>query len=599
MKMKQALIAVAAVLVFAAANVNAQTVTLAISGSSAIWLEMGQASYSTPATLVSGTLYGECAYDDGLDGTKEFTLTDSRPTTAVTDTAHAWVTWTAPIVSGVTQCGGPTASSTIQIYVNTDSVVGNRCYFANPRCTITIATGSLTPSNQIASNETAPPSGIVNAINAGGGVSVNGAATDIRPEDAKFATLRALTNCGTPIVAGSQYLGLGYNVGGAQAHVGVSVAGSTFQGAGGGSSFHVLDFNLTGTDPIKTSNTIPAFTVIPVGAVPVVVFVNPGDEAGFGNLLFSNINRGVLAGFLDGSFGNVTDAIPATGLTPVGATVYVREPLSGTYNTMEYAIPNSIENQSSQDVGLFAKTNTAAGNTVPTYFCNTGTGAPLQNPLTETIARSAGVTSRRGRAIGTGNMVKAVTSSSPTADNLGYSFWSAANFGPSPLSPVTSQNAKYLTVDGVDPIQETWSDGVIPQSSNGLLSNVTLAHVRDGSYPIWSAVRVEGDTGITGGACGASPGVLRALVCQANAFLVGLGTPSQPDFIPYGTLGIVRSHFSPPGVTYPGNGGTPANGDAGTAESGGDVGGIVFNTTADIDWSNDNLINTGNTGRRQ
>jgi hypothetical protein len=602
MKMKLTFVVAAAVLAFAAASVNAQTIQVAIAGSSAIWIEMGQASVAgDPSQSIAAQ---PCSWDDN-NNNKDFTLTDTRPNTeygitAPTDTGHGWVTWTA----GTGSCTAPTGSYVVNLFVNTDSTVGNRCYFAVPRCKITIATSPGAPDDVIATNEVALPSAIITLINSGSGTSPNGAATDIRPEDAEFATLRALTTCGTPVVAGSQYLGLGYQ--GTHAGVGVPVSGSTFQTSGGSSSFNVLAFALTGNDPITGQATAAFPTIIPVGAVPVVVFVNPGDEQGFGSLQISNIDRGVLAGFLDGAFGNTGDVIPQTSGTGfgAGATVFLREPLSGTYNTMEYAIPNSIEEQSSQDVGLFAKNNTTAGGSVPFYNCTATGGAVSENPLDDSETRQGGNTSVRGRAIGTGNMVKSVNS---TTDSLGYAFWGVGNFGATPLSGVTAQNTKYLTVDGIDPIQETWIDGLIPQTTNSTLSNVTLSHVKDGSYPIWSLLRVEGDSSVTGGSCAATPGALRALVCSADAFLVGLGNPAQPDFIPAASLGLVRSHFAPPGITFPcgktssggTSAGTPGNGDLSNPECGGDVGGIVYTLQADEDWGNDNSNSNGNTGRRQ
>jgi hypothetical protein len=273
-------------------------------------------------------------------------------------------------------------------------------------------------------------------------------------------------------------------------------------------------------------------------------------------------------------------------------TTYIREPLSGTFNTMEYNIPNSIEVQSSQEVGLAAINANNAGNPYPPFNC-TGSPSPTQtwlasaNPLTEADSRGS-LTSYRARAIGTGNEVKAVLA---TTDSLGYAFWSAANF-----SGATSETAKYLTVDGVDPIQEVWTDGTVPTASNNLLGDVTMAHVKDGSYPIWSVQRFVSNTGTAGATVAAS---------LASAMVKFLG-PSQPDFVPLSQLAVVRSHFSPPGVDYLGCTGTapnyvcnPANGTGTTAENGGDVGGLIVSLQSDEDYNIDNGVQTGNVGRRQ
>jgi hypothetical protein len=602
MKMKQALIAVAAVLVFAAARnayaTNPTNINIAISGSSAIWLELGQASALTQP----------CVWDDLNEG-KDATLTDTRPSPSKTDTGHLWITWTTAGGS----CGAPDSGYSVNIFVNADSTIGNRCYLASPRCLLTLSStdsyaGDCVVDATGATCETTLPGFMVTLINtaqSSTGVSMNGAATDIRPEDAAFATERALTPCGN--VVSGQYLGLGYQTSGSPTTgIGTTITGSSFQGSGTGGTFNVLAFNLTGRDPILTSNTLPAFpTIIEVGAVPIVVFVNPHNASGFGSLQISNVDSGVLAGYLDGSFRSTSDMIPGNVSTAGSpANVFVREPLSGTYNTMEYNIVNTLGNQSSQDVGVWAKavngTNPAGGGD-PFYDCTATGGFVAENPLADIDPNS---TAERARAIGTGNMVKAVTAETTTAsyDNLGYAFWSVANFAPGSFSPVLASNAKYLTVDGIDPLRDTWVDGLIPQTSNGLVSDVTLSHVRDGSYPIWSFLRVYGD----------NDPALQTLVNSAYAFELGLGLPSQPDFIPVssstvGAMGLVRSHFTPPGTPpWPDPEliacGAPSNGNSlgsESAECGGDVGGIVYTQQADGDWAGNNTSSSGITGRRK
>ena len=557
MKLKFALVGIAAMLVFAATHANAQ---VAIAGSSALYLEMGQAAGSNAAI-------GGCVWDSG--STKVFQLADSRFAEAISDTATAWISWQP---NG--NCSTPVAGSEI-VYLSTDSTVGNRCFFANPRCTVVplaaISGGMASASTLSPVTETSLPAAVLTAVS---NISVSVAATDIRPEDAKFATLRALTPCGNPVVAGSQYLGLGYNSGD-------QIKGATsiiLNGTGGG--FNVGNFNLMGTDPYTTHALPSSFTVTPVGAVPVVVFVNPSNTAGFGSLLVSNINRATLAGYLDGTYGRTTDLVPAGAGSATGATVVIREPLSGTYNTMEYAIPNSVENQSSQDVGLVSLNAFNNQSTFPYFNCTAVGGTVASNPLAETDTRSGGITGKRARAIGTGNMVKAILA---TPDSLGYSFWSASNF-----ANATAANAKYLTVDGIDPIQETWTDGLVPTSGNDLLGDVSLAHVKDGSYPIWSVLRLVSDNS------GSGYTVAQNLASAALSFL----SPAQPDFVPMTQLGVVRSHFSPPGVSYPGNGGNPSDG-VGSAESGGDVAGLVYSKTAETDYNADNGASTGNVGHRQ
>jgi hypothetical protein len=559
-KPKYALIGVAAMLILAATHAQAQVV---IAGSSALWLETGQASAAAQG----------CAWDSG--STKSFTLTDSRLSPVLTDSGTAWVTWQP--TSG--SCSTPVSGSAV-IYVNTDSTVGNRCFFARPQCTVsTTATDTTSPGGALPGvSETTMPSAVVTAIT---GASVTVSATDIRPEDANFATERALGSCGVALASGSQYLGLGY-VNGSK------ITGSSHQTNGSGGSFNVANWVLEGNDPFSGTTVPSNWTVTPVAATPVVVFVNPGNGGGLGNLLISNVTRTILAGFLDGTYGRTSDIIPqqfsSTGI--FATTTYIREPLSGTFNTMEYNIPNSIEVQSSQEVGVAALNAEAAGNVYPPYNCTTyppaagNTWLASANPLTEADTRGT-LTSYRARAIGTGNMVKAVLA---TTDSLGYAFWSSANF-----TNATSESAKYLTVDGVDPIQQNWTDGTVPTAGNNLLGDVTMAHLKDGSYPIWSVQRFVSLPGTQGAT------VATQLAADAVNFL----SPSQPDFVPLSQLAVVRSHFTPPNIKYPGNGGLPSNGTGSTAEAGGDVGGLILTLQSDVDYNTDNGVTTGNTSRRQ
>jgi len=589
MKMKYLSVVAAAVLAIAAASVNAQTVQVAMIGSSAIFNELGQAA---------GQNLGCIWFDTG----KTFTATDARPGSmtpaqpSLTDTGAGWVAWNA---NGGT-CAAPNAGYVIYFDINTDSTVGNRCFFGvqasgNPGCVVTTsATGD--PATGTFGNS-ALPTVVAAAINAGGGTSINAAATDIRPEDAEFATIRALTACGQ--VVSGQYLGLGYasQVAATPTGIlGVSIAGSTFNlgNITSPGSFNVAAFNLEGTDPF-TGQAVRTFNVIPVGAVPIVVFVNPSDTAGFGSLQVTNVDRAVLAGYLDGTLGRTQDMIAQT-YTSGGvkaSETYVREPLSGTYNTMEFNVPNSQQNQTSMDVGLASLNNAGQHTHGPVLNCVSGgvnntTGATatvLNNPLHET-ALHGGPTVGRDRVIGTGNMVKAVTG---VADSLGYAFWSAANF-----ASATAANAKYVTVDGLDPIQQDWTDGLVPTSNNDLLGNVTMTHVKDGGYPIWSLLRVECDSSIANDCTN-----VQTLVNDAQTLL----TPFQPDFVPTTQLAVLRSHFAPPTVSFPCSiaANTPANGNPGTSEPecGGDVGGMVYSQQSDGDYLHDNSSAQGGiVGRR-
>jgi hypothetical protein len=564
-------------------------------GSSALFLEVGQ------ATVKEAAINAVCVWSAGASPANIY-LTDTRVN--VTENGSSWVTWTT---GSTGSCSSPSSDSKVYFYMSLDSTVGDRCLLASPSCQLTfnnVVNGGgnkLSPENDTDSGVL--PAGVASALN---GQRMNVAGTDIRPEDAKFATIRALTDCGVPVngVSGSQYLGLGYAVS-PGSHIGNPIVQSVETGSGGNSvAFNVFDFNLIGNDPISNA-PVATYTVSDVGAVPVVVFVNPSDQSGFGSLQASNVTRQVLAGYLDGTYGWTSDLVGQayTGGSGATTTVFIREPLSGTYNTMEYAIPNSVELKTSQDVSYVS--NHATGNNPDPLMPNCSASPSFGNPgstvreaqLEDAIAnRQGGNTSSRFRAIGTGDMVAAVLANQ---DSLGYSFWGTGNF-----KNAIAINGKYLTVDGQDPLQQVWSDGLIPTAKNGLLGNVSFANVKNGGYPIWSKLRLA--------AIGTGEAVAAQLATVAQNY-VG---PTQPDFVPVSQLSVVRSHFAPPfnpssnysasflssGTNVPANhaafnGAVACTGAA--AEAGGDVGGTVLTIQSDGDYCLEIGGNTGNTGHRQ
>jgi hypothetical protein len=394
----------------------------------------------------------------------------------------------------------------------------------------------------------------------------NVAATDIRPEDAEFAITRALTTC--PNTVGSpQYLGLGYTSGGAHGLINSAIPSST-------KSFNVVNFSLpTVTNP---------YNVTLVGATAVLVAVH-GDGTASGFATSGNLSNSNLAKLLDGT----TQTTPAGG----AANVLIREPLSGTYNTMEYNIPNATgnttgitpasANKTSQDVGLTQATTQRN--------CNATTGFAI-NPLKFTNA-TTGAT--RLRAIGTGEeltQVGAYANTSGGTNNLGYGFWSVSNFaGVGAVS-----HTAFYTVDTVDPLDSTTCSytGTIPTNGTNALKCVDMHNVANGTYPIWSLLRlVNTDTTVSGTAA--------TLAGAAQAFVTFNSTTAHPDFITPDKMTVVRSHFIPPAGT--GQPTVAANGDwqlndgssACTAnESGGDVGGVVITLTTD----NGNCTGSSKTG---
>ncbi len=246
-------------------HANAQTVQVKGIGSSALLLELGLGASST-----TGAIKATCVWSEN---TNSVIATDSSAGVSVQDKGSAWVAWTPG--SGGT-CAVP-VSPQVYAYLQTDSVVGTRCLFDGARCTISYPTTNPDPANLILSVGESPlPISIATALN---NASVNAAGTNIRPEDAEFATVRALAPCGAPVTAGSQYLGLGY------------ANGSAIESQFGGSAINLVDFSLP-----------TSFTVIPVGATPVLVVVN-------NNPTFTNLSSQALANFLDGIYSYTNQAL--------------------------------------------------------------------------------------------------------------------------------------------------------------------------------------------------------------------------------------------------------------------------------------------------
>ncbi|MGA3129897.1 MAG: hypothetical protein ABSD59_03795 [Terracidiphilus sp.] len=545
--------------VASAASATAQTVVLDGLGSSAYFLQAGLgASYS------GGAINAPCVWSEKNGSV---VATDTSTGTSLTDSGNAWVAWTKG------SDGTCATAGSIYAYLQTDSVVGNRCLFnsnlSTRECFITYPTTPASPAGLIlGASEVSLPSSVVTALNSSTQL-VNYAGTDIRPEDAEFAITRALTGCGTPVATGSQYLGLGYSNGG-------NILG--YSGTGG-SSFHVISFSLPSSAP----------NVTVVGATPIVVAVNDNSGTGFG--AYSNISSQALANFLDGTYSYTGQVASSPSATGSAATVFLREPLSGTYNTMEYNVPNRVgppggSFATSQDVGLNQPSTQVncpgspliAGSTTNPLFIETPSGGSRQ------------------RAIGTGKELAAVVANSTTTgtgNSLGYSFWSAANFAG--FSGLTT--AKYYTVDGFDPLG---TGGTIPTTSTQLAS-VSLSTTANGTYPIWSLLRLVN----------VDPSVDNALADLASA-TDDFVSPSHPDFVAPSDMNVVRSHFTPPAGSGLPDSSLLANGDwqlndsnsnCFNNESGGDVGGVIIgiylNSLTHSPLSlNDNsyCTNTGNAG---
>jgi hypothetical protein len=464
------------------------------------------------------------------------------------------------------------------MYIKVDSVVGDRCYFAHPHCNITAPSGGFpAPGNKISSalwgSDTPVPASIQAKFPLGGttgGVLVSAAATDIRPEDGLFASCRANSKLGGPANAPT---GLGYNSvnasgacpssGTLAALVGSDIlSGLTSTGAA-----HVLDFNISGTDPFS-AQAIPAATTVSAGADPMVFVIQRTSElAGATNATTQQLQSIFGGDNCDGSVvGGAGGAI----------SVYLREPLSGTMNTTEatvFKLPDSS--------GISQEKNVNAMNPLTNKGCVAGGGA-------------------RYRGIGTGEVVAGVLNSQANTghDGIAYTFFSYGNVSSLGGTTALDNTYGYLTLDGVDPIFHVPNGGgnIDPgqPSIAGALPNAadlpatcvggnfpcredkiwsghwSFPNLRSGQYKAWSILRMVSD--------GTALAVVKTLVTKSQVYVVS----DTPDYVP-----VLKTVSSPSGLTDPGlyllrshytqSGVNPVN-QASTGDKGGDMGGcILFN----------------------
>jgi hypothetical protein len=532
------------------AHAQSPTPKVVIAGSSAMWQSMALAAYNA-GNCVSGGV-APCFHYTGAN----FNLTDGRPTVkggaTATDKGNVWIVWDSA------------STTNVWAYIKVDSVVGNRCYFAQPRCNVNISSFPA-PANSISStlwgdtsSDSTPPAA-VSALFTSGNLLVNTAATDIRPEDALFATCRvnSVQGGGKDGLAG---LGYGTNASGVCPAFGAGLA--NLQGSDILSGYpastataHVLAFALSGQDPF-TGTAVPAASTVSVGAAPII-FITQRTGALATVINASDTN-------LQAMFGGVNCDASALGAPAGPVQVYLREPLSGTMNTTEYTVFRyPTANGKSQEAGV---------NHV--------------NPLAGKPCTSGG---KRFRAIGTGEEVTSVLNSVTNngTDGIGYTFFSYGNVS----SIANSANYGYLTLNGIDGIFHKYGTKIDPGQpaihgalpSNATLpaacagnfpcpegkiwaGNLSFPNLRNGSYRAWSTLRLVSN--------GAALANAKLLVTASQNYVV----TTVPDFVPVLKVGAVdpglallRSHYTQEGVA-------PINISA-AGDKGGDAGGCILTST--------------------
>jgi ABC-type phosphate transport system substrate-binding protein len=505
---------------------------------------------------------------------------DDREAGIPAEPGKIWIAWNG---------NGTTTTTIICAYLTVDSVVGQRLFFSQHQSPIT--GGQVNGVLQLSSSAVgAAGAGLVSYVTDNATLtsfvqeSVNGqqfnvAFTDIRPEDAQYFNVRA--QC-SPADAEAQCLGYGpFPVGTA-----VQSAYSINTGTGLQNSAQVIQYNINGDDPIS-EYPIPAFTTYPIGAQAVVHFYNATDTSagGFGTLLPTNVNSHVLAVTYAGFLGLTTDISGTQGVTGKPLHVILREPTSGTMNTVEWQIFRAKGVDLSQEwnvrYGTNANCTTFTASPNPATYATPVTSGPCTNPLY--LPGPSG--SFRARAVGSGEEVSA-TNSANNPNSIGYAFWSFANYG-------GKTNLRYLKLDDVDPLSVATFTGVFPTctgTANGSPSltceAVPLTNIQQGGYRNWNILRATVYNSYTAPATGPS---ITSFIESAQdsaektvfdlvpvVYCANAGCSSKVNNLP-----VFKSHY-----VLPSQGISAADGTHGEAEGGGDVLGAIFTVQADIDYFN-------------
>ncbi len=542
--------AVLTVVVGLASVATAQVKFLGV-GSSAMFTGTGVGVFNDVCSTRAGS---DCRHysiggKNGANNNNFAQAVDSRSVSIPVEAGNLWVVW-----------DNNTSPVSIWAYLTVDSIVGNRCYFAKPRCTLQVDSGVLTtagqnriPSSLMFNKQTnlnqADEASLPSAILAAVQTAFTAGLTDIRPEDAKFETTRILS----PYNA-VNLNGLGYGVASANCPAATALIGCQIKGTWGGAATPV-QFNVSGKDPF-TGLAVPASKTISVGAAPIVFLYNntgPGLSGGG----FTDITFTLAGSVFNGTKGLASDLPGGVGANPL--SVLLREPLSGTMTTTEFTTFR---------VTLAPKFATATNSQEKKIDLSTGVcpGLGCPNPLD--LASADG--GARLRGIGTGQIISGnagVGGIKNLPDSIGYAFFSFGN-----VAPIAGAGGvgRYVTLDGVDPISTSYTNGVLPTCTAPcpVTPGTSFPHLRDGSYRAWSILRVVTDS--SGANLTNAQAVITATQNEINAtvpdFVSAVATADGDPGMPY-----YRSHFKQAGVA-----GTPNNGNGSGVEKGSDVGGCPF-----------------------
>jgi ABC-type phosphate transport system substrate-binding protein len=493
------------------------------------------------------------------------------------ESGNIWVVWNS-------------AQTEVWAYLAVDSVVGNRAFFATPRPLLQLdpdtnngtkhganllspvlftsgdATADASCGGLTTCDATSIPSNIYLAL-----VShvITAGLTDIRPEDAEFAQSR-IANKLTSTLSG-----LGYGT--AKTTLISTPIKSSFSSS---SQANPIAFNIKGKDPFTGQKVPTNYTTIPLGASPIVFVVN---QTGAGAL--SDVTNATTAQ-VQAVFGGDDCSNTALGSSnPAHAiTALLREPLSGTYNTAEYTVfrlyTSTKAPKTSQEKNVGQPTPGTPANPLSAAGGILDGGKPCKTVH--------GVTGARYRGVGTGQIISGASGVGGVKnipDSIGYTFFSFGNVN----ALAANSNYKYIQLDGIDPIFDTYCDagpcgnpgqltgGKLPLcdvTKNGMSGlgclpgdvwtggiGTSYPNVRNGTYRAWSILRMIAPNNDADAA-----NVASALQAQVNTTVT--------DFVPYNAGGgdpgvqVYRAHFKQAKMAT----GGPSN----SPEIGGDMGGCIF-----------------------
>ncbi len=538
--------------------------------------------------LTGSNTNGACTFH--YTGANAANIIDNRDSLGriTPENGNLWVVWVAAQdgASCASSVGGTNVTD-VWADVSVDSVVGVRSFLATEPDGISgaqlqVVTG-ITAGNLISpasvwadgNPDVALPASVSSAIGTdptgSSDVHVNVGLTDFRPEDALFATNRALATLNT-----TTYAGLGYQ--GPTKDIGFPIKSSQSS-----ATATPIKFALSGNDPISGMQ-VRAFSTAPIGAAPVVFVYNNGGsfDPNAANLITGVNGLGTaggpydLARLFDGTSACST-ANPAFGGTGTQSiSLVLPAPISGTMNITEFSLFRTKGNVTdSQEVGVVNPIR------------------PPDNPLKLACAGGGG---SRIRAIGSAEVISTVENNAHTLGYALFSFGGSANLAGSTF--------QYLTLDGVDPI-------ALPATTNQQLPNCTgtscpstlwtgglsYPNLRNGTYKVWTMYRWLVDPGTSGDSLGPQA------LAQAAQDLVD---NTVANFVPFATstgsdgLEVYHSHFTQSGVSCPsgsscnGNVTLPSTLDGGNtlgggSEAGGDMGGLT------IGWDY-GMVDTANFG---